>query len=41
MVKTGEAYYRDEDGVLWLAETFVDEEGTVTTQHTEVKENTE
>lgn len=38
MIKTGECYYRDEDGKLWLAESFVDKDGNVTTQSVEVTE---
>lgn len=30
-LKTGECYYRDEQG-LWLAESFADKNGKVTTQ---------
>lgn len=37
-MKVGESYYRDEAGLLWLAETFVDEEGVTTTTQTYVKE---
>lgn len=37
--KTGEINYRDEDGVLWHAESFVnDETGEVTTEKTQVVE---
>lgn len=36
MVKTGECFFRDEDGSLWLAESFADADGNVTTQHTEI-----
>lgn len=35
-VKTGECYYRDEYGDLWLAESFCDSAGVVTTQNTRV-----
>jgi hypothetical protein len=31
-MKTGEVYFRDEDGVLWVAESFEDESGVVTTE---------
>ena len=34
MVKTGECYWRDADGALWLAESFQDKFGNVTTQDT-------
>lgn len=38
-VKTGECYYRDEFGCLWLAESYLEtEDGTVTTQDVEVEE---
>jgi len=29
-MKTGECYFLDEEGVLWLCESFVDEGGNVT-----------
>jgi hypothetical protein len=32
MIKTGECYWRDEDGNLWLAESFLVEDGTTYTQ---------
>lgn len=32
MKKTGEVLFREEDGSLWLAESFIDENGKVTTQ---------
>ena len=38
MTKTGEVYFRDPDGALYLAESFVDEVGVVTTQHTLIEE---
>ncbi len=38
MTKTGEVYFRDPDGALYLAKSFVDEGGVVTTQHTLVEE---
>lgn len=41
MTKTGECYFRDEEGVLWLAESFVDEDGYVTTQHIQIDERTD
>lgn len=34
MTKTGEVYWRDEDGALWLAETFVDKKGVTSTTQT-------
>lgn len=37
MVKTGECYYRDEAGALWLAESYVNERGEVTTQAVEIE----
>lgn len=33
-MKTGECYFRDADGSLWLAESFVDANGVVTTKDT-------
>ena len=38
MEKTGECYYRDEEGRLWLAESFVDETGKVITQNILIEE---
>ena len=40
LIKTGECIYRDEEGILCLAESFVDADGEVTTEVTiiEVKE---
>ena len=38
MEKTGECYYRDENGALWLAESFVDKKGVVTTRDTLIEE---
>lgn len=32
--KTGECYWRDEAGAIWLAESYVDENGEVTTEQT-------
>ncbi len=37
MIKTGECYFRDEDGFLWLAESF-EQEGFVTTKTTKIEE---
>lgn len=36
--KTGECYYRDDAGALWLAESFVDAKGVVTTTDTLVEQ---
>lgn len=36
MTKTGEVFFRDENDELWLAESFVDSEGNVTTKTTKV-----
>ena len=41
LTKTGECYYRDAAGKLWLAESFIDDVGVVTTQDTEVQESKE
>jgi hypothetical protein len=38
-MKTGEVYHRDEDGTLWLCESFVDEHGVVTTVITQVEDS--
>ena len=40
LLKTGECIYRDEEGILCLAESFVDADGEATTEVTiiEVKE---
>lgn len=38
-METGQVYYRDEDGQLWLAVSYVDEAGVVTTQDTSVDES--
>lgn len=37
-MKTGEVFWRDEEGILWLCESFEDENGVVTTQTTRVEE---
>ena len=37
MTKTGQCYFRDEAGALWLAESFVDAKGCVTTQQIEIE----
>ena len=39
-VKTGEVYWVDDAGVRWLAESFEDENGVVTTTQTEVPPET-
>jgi hypothetical protein len=39
MTKTGECYYRDEDGSLWLAVSYVDEKNFVTTQDVLIEQN--
>jgi len=36
--KTGECYWRDDEGRLWLATSYVDEDGVVTTQNMFVDE---
>lgn len=38
MTKTGEVRWRDEDGRLWLAESYVDHDGNVHTEQTEIVE---
>ena len=40
-MKTGEVYFRDEEGVLWLCESFVDDGGAVTTKQTRVDDAVE
>lgn len=37
-MKTGECYFRDEEGQLWLAESFEDENQFVTTVNTLIGE---
>lgn len=37
LIKTGEVMFRDENGALWLAESFEDSAGYVTTEHTLVE----
>lgn len=32
LTKTGECYYRYDSGALWLAESWVDDNGVVTTK---------
>jgi hypothetical protein len=41
MTKTGECYFLDQNGSLWLAVSYVDEEGVVTTQDILIQENLE
>lgn len=36
LTKPGECYYRDEAGQLWLAESWMDEDGAVTSTATAV-----
>ena len=36
--KTGECYFRDENGDLWLAESFCDKLGVITTVSTQIQE---
>lgn len=38
MARPGKVFWRDEQGVLWVSESFSDEFGVVTTQFTEVQE---
>ena len=38
MTKTGECFYRDEEGFLWCAESFENENGEVITTTTKVEE---
>lgn len=38
MTKTGECYFRDDEGVLWLCESWVDVVGVVSTTQTKVEE---
>lgn len=38
LTKTGECYYRDEAGALWLAESWVDDKGVTTTTERQVDE---
>lgn len=39
LTKTGEVRFRDEDGVLWLSESFVNEAGEVSTQSMPLSED--
>ena len=41
MLKTGECYWLDQYETLWLAESFIDSEGTVSTTQTLIKEASE
>lgn len=38
MQKTGECYFRDDEGNLWIAESFCDKLGVVTTVSTQIQE---
>jgi hypothetical protein len=38
-METGRVFYRDEAGQLWLAVSYVDEDGVTTTQAVTVDEN--
>jgi hypothetical protein len=38
-METGRVYYCDEEGQLWLAVSYIDEAGVVTTQDTSVDES--
>jgi len=40
-MKTGECYFRDDAGALWLAESFQDEAGVVTSIQTLIEGNSE
>ena len=39
LTKTGEVYYRNEAGALFLSESFVDKDGTVSSVETLIEEN--
>lgn len=39
MQKTGECYFRDDEGNLWIAESFCDKLGVVTTVSTQIQED--
>jgi hypothetical protein len=39
LTQTGSVYFRDEDDILWISESFVDQNGVVTTQQEVVAEN--
>lgn len=41
MIKTGECYFYDESGNLWLAISYVDEQGNVITQYVLIEEKQE
>jgi len=32
MIETGQVFFTDDDGILWLAVSYVDARGVVTTQ---------
>jgi hypothetical protein len=36
-VKTGECYFRDENGLLWLAISYVDQDGVVSTVQVQIE----
>jgi hypothetical protein len=38
MTKTGECYYLDDDGSLWLAVSYVNDDGSVMTQSILIQE---
>ena len=38
LTKTGECYSRDENGDLWVCESFVDQNGQVSTQSMRIEE---
>jgi len=38
LLKTGECFFRDENGNLFVAESFIDSKGVVTTEVTPVLE---
>lgn len=38
LTKTGECFFREEDGSLWVAESFVDAKGNVVTQSMKVED---
>jgi hypothetical protein len=39
LTKTGEVRFRDEDGALWVAESFVNANGEVFTQSMQIPED--
>ena len=40
-MKTGKIFFRDENDELYLAESFEDENGNVTTTHTKIEISTQ